>query len=319
MKKYSYLLFFVCLHLHVFGGGLSIPQLEPSNDEQTKSAITYDFSGGRLGDNLVAYFHAKWLSYRLGLAFLFKPFPHAEKFELIERDQLFSDDFRFKNKVVVRNIQQIDPLSESTLYVVPYSPECRFEYEMLGLKWLPIVNVDWKDPCFLQEVKACLTPKKTLAATALPKGKVSVALHVRRGGGIDAYPASMYRWPLKFPPDTYYIQQLKWIANVLKKPLYVYIFTDDLHPEKIAATYKKALHNKKITFDYRKENNTPNANLLEDFFAMSQFDCLVLCQSNYSLMASKIGNYKIKIYPTHSYFLNGQVIVDGVERELGGK
>ncbi|HEV7737800.1 MAG TPA: hypothetical protein VGO47_10580, partial [Chlamydiales bacterium] len=47
-----------------------------ANPDSTQ-AITYEFSGGRFGDNLLAYFHAKWVSYKYNIPFFYKEFPYS--------------------------------------------------------------------------------------------------------------------------------------------------------------------------------------------------------------------------------------------------
>ena len=42
-----------------------------------KIGITYALSGGRLGDNLIAYLHARWVAITYDLPFVFKEFPYA--------------------------------------------------------------------------------------------------------------------------------------------------------------------------------------------------------------------------------------------------
>src|SRR5665213_983093 len=47
-----------------------------------EKAVTYEFSGGRLGDNLLSYLHAKWISYRHQIPLLYKPFKYSDKLML---------------------------------------------------------------------------------------------------------------------------------------------------------------------------------------------------------------------------------------------
>ena len=45
------------------------------------------------------------------------------------------------------------------------------------------------------------------------------------------------------------------------------------------------------------EDTESDTNMLEDFFALTQFDCLVRPDSNFSIAAEKISDFKIIIYP----------------------
>ncbi|MDR3646738.1 MAG: hypothetical protein P4L22_04305 [Candidatus Babeliales bacterium] len=122
------------------------------------------------------------------------------------------------------------------------------------------------------------------------------------------------RWPLKFPPDRFYVDQIKYVAQLFKdKKLKIYLFTDDQNPEKIVKKYKKYLNNLNIEFVYRKENNTHDSNILYDFLTMAKCDCLIRPESTYSVMAEKIGNFKLVLYPAHAIWVSkSQLAIDEV-------
>jgi len=250
------------------------------------SAVTYTFSGGRLGDNLLSYFHAKWIAYKHGLPFLYRPFPNAELFALHNRDQ------------------QLE-IETSSLYVVPYFPETTAKERLF--------DVDWSDPVFRKEMAECLTPMEEVSLHPLPKDRKTVGVHVRRGGGFD-HPEIYYEYPLKFPPDSYYIEQIERVAALFPdEPLYVFILTDDPNPESIGDKFQKALQNPNIEFAWRKGENGPDQNILEDFFLIPQFDVLILCDSNFSLVASKISEPAAIFIPTGYVKKKGKTKITRVE------
>ena len=86
--------------------------------------------------------------------------------------------------------------------------------------------------------------------------------------------------------------------------MYVYIFTDDQNPERLANKYAQALDLSNIIFDYRKVDNAYNANVLEDFFSMMQFDVLIRSESSYSLVASRLAKRQLVIYPLAANYLS---------------
>ena len=55
--------------------------IKPAPVEAPK-AVTYDFSGGRFGDNLISYLHGKWVAHVLNLTFLYRPFEFSDKLEM---------------------------------------------------------------------------------------------------------------------------------------------------------------------------------------------------------------------------------------------
>jgi hypothetical protein len=68
-----------------------------------------------------------------------------------------------------------------------------------------------------------------------------------------------------------------------------------------------------VIFDSRKESSC-KTNILEDFFALTQFDCLIRPDSHFSIAASKIADYKVIISPAHSIITKKRkVIIDQVD------
>ena len=294
-------------------------QLSSSSDFQVGNALTYSLSGGRFGDNLIAYLHAKWLSLKLGLPLIYKPFPYSDQLRMDVVEQHMSSELKFRNIISINKEFDVKTDPSSTLFDVPYFPECLFEYHMLHLYSLPFFKADWDDPIFKAEIRKCLSSKYPIKTLNLPNDGITVGVHVRRGGGVDPSSANM-TWPLKFPPDSYYIQQLQRISEIFKnQKLYVYILTDDLSPKDIARKYKQALNNPNIKFACRTKNNNPHSNVLEDFFTIPKFDCFILCQSNFSLSATKLGDYMIKITPMSCRNNNGDIVVNEVETTFNGQ
>ncbi len=258
-------------------------QAARTQPQPQSGAVTYGFSGGRLGDNLLSYLHARWIAYRDHLHFVFQPFPMADEFALAQ-----------ENSVV----------AEKEVVEIPYFPE-----PSMKNRDHPFV-VDWDDPGFREEIARCLAPTKPHVLLELPKDKITVGVHVRRAGRFDAI-ALHREYPLKFPPDSYYLEQIQRIARIFEgQPLYVFLLTDDLQPQAMLERYKAALPFANIEWGCRER--APD-NDLDDFFSIPLFDCLVLCDSNFSIVASKLAHYKVRIAPTHYWRKKERVGVSGVE------
>ncbi len=284
------------------------------------NAITYSFSGGRLGDNLVAYFHAKWLAYKYTLPFRYIPFPYADNFMLSDEDRPFNPS-EFQNTITTTNETDLKAVSNSSIFVIPYLPvnkEYLYNPEKRELStWAPAFQVEWENPEFRSLIRRCLTPKTPLLVANLPSDKITVGVHIRRGAGDASHFIGM---PLKFPNDNYYLQQITRLSRIFKdQPLYVYILTDDLNPSSIVEYYQDNLKNPNIYFDYCKERNNPSINVLEDFFLITKFDCLIIPNSNFSLMASKIADSAIVITPVHPTLVQGHFVIDEVELAFNGQ
>lgn len=297
--------------------------------KQTNSnALTYELSGGRLGDNLIAYLHAKWISYKHSIPLVFLPFPYSEAFQCHDEEN-HTPPKHLTSRQLISNELQFATMHEqdSTLFCLPYSPESAYDYRFSHLHtWLPYIQVDWEDPLFKEQVRKMLTLKEKTQTFSLPQNEISVAVHVRRGGGVDD-PKAYLAWPLKFPPDSYYIEQIQRIDEIFcHQPLYVYLFTDDLDPPAIRDRYQAAIDRPNIRFACRESGNGPQVNVLDDFYMMTQFDCLIRSDSNLSIVASKLADYKVMIAPSRPriqqerwIFLKKRLFIDQVQITFNGK
>lgn len=255
-------------------------KVSPQGEKYTKP-VTYALSGGRLGDNLLAYLHARWIAYRDGVPLVRTAFARDGEFALSRES--FS-------------IQEAE--------TIPYFPEPSMKnVDQLFL-------VDWEDPGFRKIIADCLAPTRQHNLLKLPQDRITICLHVRRGGTFDS--TSLHReLPLKFPPDSFYIEQLKTIARLYKgKPLYVFLMTDDLDPHSILERYRKAVPDRNIVWDTR---DAPPENDLDDFYSIPLFDCLILPDSNFSIVASKLKDYAVRINPTHYEKKKNCIRITGVE------
>ena len=294
---------------------VDIDPLHPTYDASTKiNPIGYEFSGGRFGDNLISFFHAKWIAYKYQLPFLYSPFQFSDQLALHEKDPSLTS-FHFDRTIVTSDEEQISQEPQnSTAIIIPHIPECAVDYASLPAGALPYIKVDWEDPNFRAELVKCLTPKASINTLSLPLGYITVGVHVRKGGGHDNYEFARRQWPLKFPPDDYYIKQIERIATIFKdSPLYVHIFTDDLNPQNIVEKYKTFFKNRNITFACRNKGNGPDVNIFEDFFSMIKFDCFIRSQSGYSTIASHLAQHSLAIAPLNYSLINNEVVINEIE------
>ena len=283
-----------------------------------RHAVTYEHSPGRFGDNLLSYIHAKWISYKYNIPLLYKPFIYSDQLILHEQEVLYSDSARkqFDKIVILGKHVYVNPQDRSfILYMAPYFPSSKWELEnavsFAGGRW-DFFEVDWQEKGFIEELQKVIAPRYSMPSMHLPTDCITVAVHVRRGGNHDT-PDVPPLFPLKFLPDKFYIAQLRELYVLLnRKPLYVYIFTDDTDPEKLVETFKQHLQHLNIQFDCRKHGNADTMNVVEDFFALQKFDCLIHSESNFSFIMSKIGDYMVSIYPDSFHKKKGQVIYDHI-------
>lgn len=280
-----------------------------------EKAVTFGW-GGRLGDNILDYTHAKWISYKYGIPLLFKSFEYSDQFVFSDvEEHLTSENQLNYTQVTLKNLDQLNKkLKRNTLYFLPHACDSYVEYVFNGLHGL-YVPVDWSDKTFREMMKTLIAPKYPLKLTYPPSNIISVALHFRTGGGFVWDTDSMKKGlPLRFPEPEYYIKQLSRLHKFANyKPMYVYIFTDHPEPGILRKLLEDSFSNKNIQFDCRLEGNMHDVNVLEDLFSMINFDCLVRPMSHYSMTASHLGDFKFDFVPKHGYWENNKFIVDQVD------
>lgn len=312
--------------------------------EPNNSAVTYTLNGGRLGDQLLSYLHAKWISFIHNIPLLYKPFSYSDQLALHFLEKSYQSNNNFLHVIEFKKNQPfiVNPKNQ-TLYIIPYFPESVEELQtpepgintnhmygslpQMRQEWLYFA-VDWNNKDFLKEIRKTIRPINKLSLIKPPQDIISVAVHVRKNGGgydlpllhgineKDYNPKQIYVdvvFPCKHPPDEYYIEQIKTIYKLFNnQSLYVFIFTDDPNPKKIAEKYRTAIDVHNIIFDYRQEPNNHYTNVLEDLFSIPNFDCLIRPDSNITIVASKLADYKVLITPAHHRWEGRKLIIDKV-------
>jgi len=275
---------------------------EKLDKKSSKSAITYNLNGGRFGDNLFSYCKTKWLSFKHGIPLIYKPFQHSKKLKLHKKEKKYSRSLPTKFKttryVSTSQFRKLQP-NAGILYIK---------------KWYCDVHADWKDEKFIKKLRKLISPRVALTGIVLPKNCVTVAVHVRRGGGYRMDTDRIIdKQPLRFASDQFYIDQIKRLAAMFEgENFYVHIFTDDRNPQTIVENFKRVVNIDTITYGCRKAGNNHHSYVLEDFFAMMKFDCLIRPKSHYSRFVERLGDNKIIIAPTHASSSNGRGMIDTI-------
>lgn len=280
------------------------------------SAVTYEFSGGRFGDNLIAYCHAKWIAYKNNIPLLYRPFEYSDGLVLHQVELHYTQKRveGFKQVVYITHHNCIIKRNADILYVVPYFAESPFEASDSAC-----FAVEWQNEGFLKLLNSLIKPSVSFQSAEIPHNHLSVAVHVRKGGSYwDEAENLSWKIPHKCPPDSYYIEQIQWLADQFTtQKLYVHLFTDHQDPLFLFHHYQQAVDRKNVVFACRQKDNDYNKNVLDDFFALMRFDFLIRPDSNFSLMAAKLHRYKMQIYPHQISQHNRIVTIQKVKRESG--
>lgn len=286
-------------------------EIDPKN-----KAISYDLSG-RFGNHLITYLISKWIAQKNEVPLLYVPFKYADKFVFHENEMYSRSDWesKFQETIFLKNQDDIRQLPENSLILInlfhfdPELPDNQMSY-----------GEYWNDPAFQNFAKPLLKPRNSVKLIPLPKDKLNVLVHVRTGEGHDELETKL-RLPYKFPAQSFYISAIKAISEIFNHcPIYAYIMTDDPHPEEILKIYSKALsHLPNIEFNYRKGDKGPSKTVMEDFFSVAAFDCLIRGSSTFTIAAAVRGDFKAVIIPYRCHVENDEIIVDEIEIKLKNK
>lgn len=306
--------------MYIYSSALSLAALTAFLGVYAENGITYSFTGARFGDNITAYIGARWIGYSKGIPFYYRPFEYSDLLVMHDSHKPY-EGHGLSKEIFVRDAPGVDISLDDTMFVMhPFPRETHLNYD---------------DANFMALLRNEIRPKKMTSTITIPEGHRSVALHIRRGGGYDSplwqnsaitnhpkkpedalVPEKDHvdkQSPTRIPPDIWYIQMLQYIRKYYPaEPLYVYIFTDDPKPQVFADLYAEALNDPLITFDYCRVDNRHDNNVLEDFFAMMQFECVIRADSWFSEMACRIGRPKIELTPNVCRWEDRKLVVTEV-------
>ena len=246
---------------------------------------------GRFGDQLVLYARAKLVSHVYGLPLLVRPFGYADQLILFTKDRklTFSGTRRLRQQPLdctAHLLAAAEKHAPATLYIANY-----------------FTRLDGINPEQYRQVaimlRQLIRPRQRLDLVTPPPGVISIAVHVRRGGGYTLDRLARHIFRDKFMSNDYYIKTLRDIAKMFTgHALFAYIFTDDQEPLEIIRKFSQELEGENITFSCRDGTNSHDKNVLEDFFSMMTFDCLIRPSSSFSRMAELLGDHKVVISPS---------------------
>jgi|GEM_PF-1720396 len=301
---------------------------------QGKSTITYQLNAGRFGDRLRIALQALWYADIYNLRLLYQEFEFTNKLAMHDlcEHTININSRNYRNRVRVNNKSDIEKhIADDNILFISH-----FFSEVPPLHLEVIRNKRFGD-----RVKQLLQPRIFLQSSnkfnlvEVPKEIISVALHVRKGGGFDRALASKqfftsnspYEEPYlpdehyadlghaeKFPPDQFYVDQLVSFSELLgDPPLFVFLFTDYQRPAELLEQYKQAINKDNITLACRPGPGGHRVNVLDDFFSIGLFDVLIHPESSFSETARLRGDHKIIIYLKKAHWEIDRLLADDVQ------
>jgi len=253
------------------------------------SAVTYELNGGRFGDNLSSYCRAIWFAYHYGIPLFYEPFEYSQYLALDNYGLPMTKEIsvQFKRRTIIPSYGRHDiKKGNGTLYIV---------------KWKSRIPANWSDKEFIFLLKHCISAKSLITKIKIPSQHISVAVHIRTGGDYVPDRKIRARQPKRFVFCQFYIDQVKRIQSMFEgRDLYVHIFTDDAKPMVLMKQFKQQLGDENIIYGCRQQGNSFRSHVLEDFFGMMEFDCLIRPESLYSIYAERLGNHQVIISPVRT-------------------
>ncbi|MFZ4100234.1 MAG: hypothetical protein ACOYKZ_07930, partial [Chlamydiia bacterium] len=285
--------------------GLGIGVLLGFSSLQAAPTVSYSLSGGRLGDNLLAYARARWFSYRYQTAFHLQAMPHLEElpaygmFPRLEDTQgQFVEVIRVEDGGSLAKAIRAVKEQRDCLIVITYQPEHLNEWAP-GEPWWLHIDVDWEDQPYLELLRREFLPggSEEAARSQAP----SIMCHFRSLSGPDTFDASVYSFPLKHLRTSYFVKALTLCEAFLGRRLPVSVVTDDSNPQHVVKSLAQHLPRWRIApyrpdLDARERHESA---VVSDFQAMAMAPVLIATQSNLSYLAARMGYQELIVYPIH--------------------
>jgi hypothetical protein len=156
--------------------------------------ITNDITGSpyaRMGDQMVRYCKAKWLAYKYNIKLFLTSFPNSDKFVFSQCEKILSDADKkeFKKVVFIKNendlASYLKKLKVDTLFKVGLHTVIKDGGLSDYLSFGPLYSVSRKNQSFESELRRLLQPLVAVPQINLPERIITVAVHIRKGGGFD--------------------------------------------------------------------------------------------------------------------------------------
>lgn len=289
IKKVVFLLFFSC------------------SQSFCATAVTYHQAAGRLGDQLITYCLAKYISFKYGLDFYIRSFSGYSQLAFSTVDPLYNETkLRGLEKIYIRNeadfLQRYNA-QKNQLFIISDS---HWETSSPDSEWYGVSH----SKEFRALMRKLIAPINAIPKLQLPHDHITVALHYRVGETFDdaafiKIQQDENNTNPKFRPFGYYVEQIKYVKRAFPdQKIYVHIFTDAANPAQVRTRFKKVFPEESICFAAREGYDSWRNNVLVDLVHMAQFECLIRPRSCYSFISQLIGFHKLVLHPQGALWIN---------------
>lgn len=147
----------------------------------TKPIIINALDGGRLGDKLLTYTRALWVAWQNNLDLELRYFPYMEHLKLDLAHKKYHRESK-ESVINLRRQKNID-FDSAMAYAVGYYFSDSTWGSLLDITtWYGLID----NSAFIKILKEHIVPCQPYIYAPLPSNRLSVAIHIRRGGGYDA-------------------------------------------------------------------------------------------------------------------------------------
>ena len=285
-----------------------------TSNAKSKHGIIQKDRGERLGDRLLIICAVKFLALtHNNLNFYYMPSTFLDNYGLSKTETKIDDSIKARyKKQVTFSESSYEKTRDTTLFLAP---------------WDAIDNLcnyfGKRDVyrTYFDQLQAMVTPLISLPQLDSPSDAISVAVHIRTGEGYDnpLLSAHIYKnvdtifwgdapkkpsrgapadrtWPIKFPPEQYFIDQIKVLEDLLPdKKMIFYIFSDSLNPQALTERVTQYCSTKNTAFINAASPKSESP--MVDMYKMATCDCLIRPDSSYSIVSQIMGNHKIVFSP----------------------
>lgn len=309
----------------------------------SQHVITYQLNNERFGDQLITYIKAETVAYAYNLPIQKTPFLLSDQLKIKSAMSPYQGPI---TKKCINNARDISALTPTpTLFMCNVMLNAPHIWQSFSDDMYAFIH---QHPDLHAQLQKQIAPQIPFTYSSLPTDRFCVAVHIRTGGGFDKplasqqlynnqTPVTVYtypdiphdqfglqaqqhkapygspsdkRWPLKFPPEQYYVDQIQRVAQLIApEHIHVHIFTDDQNPTQLMQRIQHQVNNPTITYSCRQADNHHSKNILYDFFYMTQFDGLIMPWSNFSRCVQLIGDFKLIIHPYDMYWEDNTLYV----------
>lgn len=120
-------------------------------------------------------------------------------------------------------------------------------------------------------------------------------------------------WMFKFPPEQYYIDQIRKVIAAKGGNIVVKIITDDKNPVALVERFRAIINSPQTRIEYHDNRHRDyKTRIIEDLYLMSLCDILIRSKSGFGVVAEVMGDIKTVIFPVGYTWQGNRLIMNQI-------